>query len=186
VRATRWDFVTGTSAATAWTSGLALRLRARHGWPADAVRSALATTASSVAGSPTVLSEGAGRPRLDRADRPGVAYLVARGDYRAWLEGDLDGDLNTPSILLSGDRTAATRTITNLGSRTATLSAATAGFTDHTVAVSPASVRLRPGQSATFHVTVSGPDRAVPLDDGWVVWTSSDGTRARVPVALTR
>ncbi len=32
---------------------------------------------------------------------PGLAYLVRPGDYRAWLEGDLDRDLNTPSILLS-------------------------------------------------------------------------------------
>jgi hypothetical protein len=186
VRDARWDFVTGTSAATAWTSGLALRLLARHDWSADAVRSALATGAASVAGRPSVLREGAGRPRFAQADRPGLAYLVARGDYRTWLEGNLDGELNTPSILLSGDHTTATRTITNMGARAATFSASAVGFTDHSVAVTPAAVRLRPGRSATFRVTVSGPDRAVPLDDGWVLWESADGTRARIPVALTR
>ena len=64
VRATRWDFVSGTSAATAYTSGAAAVLLARHDhWSASVVRSALATTAGPVAGARSVLQQGAGRVR---------------------------------------------------------------------------------------------------------------------------
>ena len=186
VRDTRWDFVTGTSAATAWTSGLALRLLAGHHWTADEVRSALVTTGDSVAGSPSALVEGAGRPQPDAADRPGLAYLVEPGAYRAWLDGDLPGDLNASSVLLSGDRTRATRSVTNVGHRPAIFTASVTGLDSHTMSVTPSRVRLKPGQSATFRVRVARSGRAVPLDDGWLTWVSPSGTITRIPVVLTR
>ena len=186
VRSTRWDVVSGTSAATAVTSGLALRLRARHAdWSADAVRSALATTASSVR-APSVLHQGAGLPDADRADRPALAYLVEGGDYRAWLEGSLpSGDLNVASVLLSGEATSARRTITNVGGRTRSFTARVEGFTGHQVTVRPASVRLSPGESASFEVEVTRPDGAAPLDDGWITWLGPLA-RTRIPVVLSR
>ena len=95
VSPSRWDFASGTSVATAWTSGLAARLLASTHWGADRIRSALVTSAGAVPGNPSVLRGGAGRPRSDRAERPGLAYLVRPGDYRAWLDGDLERDLNT-------------------------------------------------------------------------------------------
>lgn len=186
VRDTRWDFVSGTSAATAWTSGLALRLRARHDWSADAVRSALATTATSVAGDPSVLGEGAGQPAPAAADRTALAYLTRPGRYRSWLDGLLGTDaLNPPSILLTdGDRTARRR-ITNVSARTVTFAARTTGFTRHTVTVTPSVVTLAPGRSASFRVRVAGPG-TVPLDDGWLTWTSGATASGRIPVAITR
>ena len=54
------------------------------------------------------------------------------------------------------------------------------------MSVSPASLRLAPGRSATFRVVATGPERTGAVDDGWVTWVSSDGTRARIPVVLTR
>ncbi len=45
VSRTRWDFASGTSAATAWTSGQAALLIARTHWRADRIRSALVTSA---------------------------------------------------------------------------------------------------------------------------------------------
>ena len=184
-RSTRWDFVSGTSAATAWTTGQALRVRARHDWTADRVRSALATTAASVrAGS--LLEQGAGQPDADRADRPGLGYLVEPGDYRDWLEGRLPSrDLNAPSLLLAGDGSSARRTITNVGARTRSFSARVEGFTVHEVTVTPSTVRLAPGESATFEVTISGHTGAEPLDDGWLTWVGP-GTRTRIPVVLSR
>lgn len=184
VRSTRWDFVTGTSAATAFTSGAAALLVQRHGWSAAVVRSALATTAAPVIGG-SALEVGAGRVRPRQAVDPSLAYDVGPGDYREWLAGSL-ADLNTPSVLLSGHRSSVDRTITNVGRRTLYFSSSTTGFTRHDVSVTPAAVRLAPGASATFTVAVSGTDVAQPLDDGWVTWRGANGSRTRIPVAITR
>jgi subtilisin family serine protease len=182
-----WDFVTGTSAATAYTSGAAALLLARHHWPADVVRSALATSADPVESASSLLRQGSGRVRPGLAARPGVAYRIRVGDYRAWLEGDLPSrDLNTPSLVISGDRTVAHRTITNVGSRRLYFSSLASGFTRHSVTVTPAAVRLGPGESVDFTVTVGQHHGVEPLDDGWVTWRGADGTRARIPVLITR
>ena len=187
VRRTRWDFVSGTSAATAWTSGLAASLLAQRGWGQGLVRSALATSAVPVGGGASILSTGAGEPRLARAQRPGLAYLVRTDDYRAWLEGSWgEREPNTPSIVLSGDRRTASRTVTNVGRRATYFSVRTSGFRAHEVTVRPVALRLAPGESARFRVVVSGADRVEPIDDGWLVWRGATGTRTRIPVALTR
>ena len=47
-------------------------------------------------------------------------------------------------------------------------------------------VRLAPGQSARFTVTVTGPTTPGGLDDGQLVWLGARGGVLRVPVALTR
>ncbi|GAB3770953.1 hypothetical protein GCM10027600_28080 [Nocardioides ginsengisegetis] len=186
VHGTRWDFTSGTSAATAYTSGAAAVLLARHDWSADVVRSALATTAAPVDRAPTLLREGAGRVRPLVADRPGVAYAVRPGDYRRWLDGRLmSRAVNTPSLVLAGTARVAHRTITNIGARPMYFSSAVAGFTRHAVRVTPAAVRLGPGESVTFTVRVSGPGVS-PLDDGWITWAGADGSRARIPVLVTR
>jgi minor extracellular serine protease Vpr len=185
-RGLHWDLVSGTSAATAATSGAAARLIARHGdWSAAVVRSALATTASRLLGTP-VLRAGSGRVAPESALRPGLVYDVAPGDYRAWLAGDLDRDLNTPSILLSGNADTAERTITNATGRRLYFSSRASGFERYAVRVTPAAVRLRPGQSATFTVTVDRSGGVRSLDDGWVTWRGATGTVTRIPVVLSR
>lgn len=187
VRETRWDFATGTSAATAWTSGLALRLLARHDWSADLVRSSLATTATSVAGSPGVLDEGAGLPRERAADAPGLALLVAPGDYRAWLDGLLEvTTLNTPSVLLTDDRAVAARTLTNVAGRAASWSVEVSGFERHAVSVSPASFALGPDEAVEVEISVGQHDGVEPTDDGWLTWRGSDSSVVRIPVVLSR
>jgi hypothetical protein len=185
--ATRWDFVSGTSAATAYTSGTAALLLSRHGWPASVVRSALATTAAPVAGAGSVLRQGAGRVRPGHAGSPGVAYVVPTGDYREWLTGRLPHDrLNTASLLLGDDQISQTRTITNVGRKAMYFSSSAHGFTRHAVSVSPAAVRLGPGESARFTVRVSRDAPVQPLDDGWVTWRGANGTHARIPVLVAR
>jgi minor extracellular serine protease Vpr len=187
VGATRWDFVSGTSAATAYTSGTAALLLARHDWPASIVRSALATTAAPVGKAGSVLRQGAGRVHPGRAGSPGVAYVVPVGDYRDWLTGTLPHDrLNTPSLLLGDQHVSETRTITNVGRRAMYFSSSARGFTRHTVSVTPAAVRLGPGESARFAIRVSRPPGVQPLDDGWVTWRGANGTRARIPVLVSR
>jgi hypothetical protein len=185
VRGARWDFVSGTSAGTALTSGAAAVLLRRHGWSAAEVRSALATTASAVGGG-SVLRGGAGRLRPGSIDDPGLVYAVAVDDYRAWLDGTLPHELNAPSVLLSSGDTTAQRTVTNVGRRTLYFSSRATGFTRHAVTVTPAAIRLDPGESATWTITVASAAGVGSLDDGFVTWRGANGTRTRIPVLLTR
>lgn len=183
VRSTRWDFVTGTSAATAYLSGAAAVLVRRTGWSASAIRSALTTTSAPLGDA--ALASGAGRARPARATSPGLVHAVEAGDYRRWLNGDLR-ELNTPSILMAGDRSKATRTITNVGRRAMYFSSSVAGFTRHRVTLTPAAVRLAPGESATYTVTVERGAGVLPLDDGFVTWRGANGATTRIPVVITR
>ncbi|MEJ7796050.1 MAG: S8 family serine peptidase, partial [Nocardioides sp.] len=177
----RWTFASGTSAATAWTSGAAAVLLARHDWSAPVVRSALATS-SGPAGGP--LRAGAGALRLDAAQRTSLAYTVGAGDYRSWLRGDLD-DVNTPSLLVQGESTSRRR-LTNVGDSTGTWQVSVTGFDSYDVQVSPATLTLRPGRSASYRVTVGGGSLVGGLDQGQVVWTGADGVEVEIPVAISR
>jgi hypothetical protein len=182
----RWDLGSGTSVAAARTSGIAAALISRHDWTAAEVRSALATTAGNVAGDPSLIRLGAGRTRARAADRPGLVFPVAPGDYRAWLDDSLDASaLNTPSLMVHGPGTF-TRTVTNVGTRGMYYSSSARGFGRYQVSVVPAAVNLSPGQSTTFTVTVTGPAGPQALDDGFVLWRGANGNRVRVPVVIAR
>jgi len=177
-----WGVFSGSSAATAEAAGLAALLRAeRPGWSAARVRSLLVTSARPVRGS-SVLQQGAGA----LAGRVPTAHLALDVDASAWrraLRTNTLAELNTSSVLLTAGRTSAVRTVTNVGSRAEYFSVTARGFTSR-VSVRPLAVRLAPGQSADFTVTVSG--RSGRLDDGQLVWLGARGGVTRVPVALTR
>ncbi len=175
-----WDFVTGTSAATAHTAGVAAVLLGRGLTPGE-VRSALVTSAGPV-GATSLLRSGGGlvRPRPGRA--PVVAYLEAPGAYRAWLDGARTG-LNTPLILLAGGAVTARRTLTNVSGRSVTLRSQARGLR-HDVVVRPAVVRLAPGESVTYRVRVTGRGGA-RLDDGFVQWRTAR-TTLRTPLVIAR
>ena len=175
-----WAFVSGTSAASAYTAGVAAALLSRDRTPAE-VRSALATTAKPVDGA-TALRTGAGRVRADAVDSPGLAYLVEPGDYRNWLTGART-DLNTASAMLTDDTMTFTRTVTNVGKRRLYFSSSARGFRSE-VSVTPAALRLGPGESATYTFTVER--RSPELDDGYVVWRGARGTKTRLPVVIGR
>lgn len=178
-----WEVVSGTSAATAWTAGAAARLRAREpGWDAVRVRSALATRAvdTRAAAAGGVLSAGAGRVDVDRAQGLRLTYPQAVHGYRAWLERG-GREPNTPSVLLSGGDRVATRTVRNIAGKARYFSSGTRGFSS-SVRVRPLAVRLGPGEEATFTVRLTGP--AVRRDDGYVLWRGGDRSRARIPVAV--
>ena len=175
-----WDFVTGTSAAAAYTAGAAATLLARTGWPATTVRSALSTTAAPMPGD--VLHSGSGRLRPDAAVRPGLVYEVDPDDYRAWLSGRRQG-VNTPSVLLADGQRRVRRTITNVLGRARYFSSSAVGFR-RDVSVTPAAVRLGPGESATFLIAVR--DSAARSDDGRVVWRGATGTVTSISVQISR
>jgi len=178
----RWALASGTSAATAWTSGAAAVLLSRRQMSEAAVRSALVGTASPVPGS--VLRTGAGAPALGRALRSRLVHGVPDGAYRAWLLGARKA-VNTPSLLARGSTTL-TRRVTNLSRRPGTWSVSVTGIERYAVSVSPATLTLRPGESTLYRVTVAGGSLVGGLDDGAVVWRGDRGDVVRVPLAITR
>lgn len=181
-----WDLASGTSVSTAITSGAAALLVARHpDWSEAAIRSALATTARPLPGA-AVLAAGSGRVAPDPDARVGLVYDVEPTDYRSWLSGALAGDLNTPSVLLVGTAHTAERTVTNVTGRTVTFLPRVRGFERHDVEVSPASLRLAPGASGSFAITVGRTSFPQPDDDGFITWAGSTGTVTRTPVLITR
>ena len=182
VREAGWDVASGTSAATAWAAGSAAALRARHpGWTAIEVRSALATTTTRVRDA-SALGSGAGRVAPGRADGVRLSYPETPRAYRGWLEGRRTS-LNVPSVLLAGGRTSATRTVRNTARRALYFSSSARGFRGD-VEVVPAAVRLAPGETVTFEVSVARVPRR--LDGGYVLWRGGDGSRSRIPVAVGR
>ncbi len=175
-----WQFLSGTSAASAWVSGTAARLRAERGWSAAATRSALVTTAEPLPSG--VLDSGAGRVRLQAADSPGLVLGVDPSDYREWLEGGRLG-LNTTSLVVRGEG-AVTRTVTNVGRRARYFSTSAVGFERHDVSVTPAALRLGPGESARITVRVARGDGT--QEDGAVLLRGGAGTRTRLPLLVAR
>ena len=154
--AARWGVFSGSSAATAHASGLAALVLGEHpDWSAALVRSLLVTSARPVPGS-VVLAQGAGA-LPGRAPTAHLALDVPPRRGAARCATHTLAELNTSSLLLPARRTTAVRTVTNIGTRPEYFSVTARGFTSHRVAVRPLAVRLAPGQSADFTITVSGP-----------------------------
>lgn len=174
-----WDFLGGTSAAAAWTSGAAARLLALRGWSATAVRSALVTTAEPLPGA-GVLASGAGRLRAGAAEQPGLVVPVDARDYRRWAEGARTG-LNTTALLVRGPGTTV-RTVSNVGRQARYFSTGTEGFAPGTVRVTPAALRLDPGESARIRVRVT----PAAAGDGFVVLRGGAGSTTRLPLLVSR
>lgn len=180
-----WGVFSGSSAATAHASGLAALTLGQHpGWSASVVRSLLVTSARPVAGS-SVLEQGAGA-LPNQAPTAHLALDVAPEQWRRAVRRHRLARLNTSSLLMPARQRRAVRTVTNVGTRPEYFSVTARGFTSHRVRVQPLAVRLAPGESADFTVTVSGPTAPGRLDDGMLVWLGARGGVTRVPVALTR
>ena len=179
-----WGVFSGSSAAAAHASGLAALVLGEHDWSASVVRSLVASSARPIPGS-SVLVQGAGA-LPGQAPTAHLALDVPTHAWRRALRQHTLADLNTSSLLLPARRTTSVRTLTNIGSRAEYFSVTARGFTSHVVSVRPLAVRLAPGQSARFTITVTGPTTPGGLDDGELVWLGARGGVTRVPVALTR
>ena len=180
-----WGVFSGSSAATAHASGLAALVLGEHpGRSATAVRSLLTTSARPIPGS-SVLEQGSGA-LPSRAPTAHLALDVAPDEWRRALRRHRLARVNTSSLLLPARQRRAVRTVTNIGTRAEYFSVTARGFTSHRVRVQPLAVRLAPGESADFTITVSGPTAPGRLDDGTLVWLGARGGVTRVPVALTR
>ena len=125
---------------------------------------------------------------------PGLVYDVSTIDYRRYLCGNgvssqcsngtlVSYNLNLPSITLSNvlGNTTVTRNVTNVGATAATYTA-TASVPGYTTTVTPSSLYLNPGQSASFSVKLT---RTTATDNIWQygALTWSDGSHiVRIPV----
>ena len=180
-----WGVFSGSSAATAHASGLAALVIGRHPERSAAVvRSLIATSSRPMAGS-SVLEQGAGA-LPSRAPTAHLALDVAPEQWRRAMRRHSLARLNTTSLLMPARQRRATRAVTNIGTRAEYFSVTARGFTSHRVQVRPLAVRLAPGESADFTITVSGPTAPGRLDDGMLVWLGARGGVTRMPVALTR
>ncbi|WP_232676288.1 S8 family serine peptidase [Nocardioides sp. R-C-SC26] len=178
-RESAWDFVTGSSAATAHTAGVAAALLG-SGLSPEATRSALVTAARPVPG--PALRSGAGRVAPARR-LPGLTLEVPVESYRAWWDGGR-GVLNTTAVVLTDGVLDARRQVTAIGRGQQTYSATVVG-TRHAVTVSPTTLTLRRGERAAVTISALAPAGG-RVDTGWIEWRGSDGSLTRVPIVLAR
>ena len=199
-----WASYDGTSMATPHVVGVSMLLKQAHPtWSPSAIKSALMTSAFDTLddGLPGMengklpWSQGAGFISPNKAIDPGLVYDMGKADYVKYqcltqktlvsaadctTFGTLDQtyNLNLPSITLGSmvGPTTVKRTVTNVGTSPAVYTASTTLGGGFTVAVTPPTLSLAPGQSAPFTVTVT-PTAATPKftwEYGSLTW--SDGT----------
>ena len=197
-------FLTGTSMSTPHVAGIAALLKQAHpDWSPAAIKSALMTTAYqditlSDGTTPAIPFDfGSGHIDPNKANDPGLVYDVTADEYDAFSCGvespditqarcdDLQAngfsfaapDLNQPSISVSdltSTRTV-TRRVTNVSDVSETYNAEIVLPSGIDVQVTPASLTVGPGQSATYDVTfsyVSGPLEFYRF--GSLTWVSND------------
>ena len=188
----RFALHSGTSVATPQVAGAAALLLGRYPrWSPMAVKSALLTTAMTrdAHGIPitTVDAElagpaeyGAGALAVPRAIDPGLVFDSTAPD---WTHGS---SVNSPAVAigaLAGVRRVG-RTVTNVGATTASYVARVDAPPGVDVSVRPSRLTVRPGESATFAVTVNR--ISAPYDQlaaGSITWTDGQHT-VRMPVAV--
>lgn len=197
-------FLTGTSMSTPHVAGVAALIKqAQPDWSPAAIKSALMTTAYqdvtlSDGETPAIPFDfGSGHIDPNKANDPGLVYELSADQYDAFSCGvgspdisqsrcdELEAsglsveaaDMNQPSISVSemiSTRTV-TRTVTNIDESSETYDAQIVMPSGIDVQVSPSTLVVGPGQSASYDVTftyVSG-----PLDFyrfGSITWVGSD------------
>ena len=186
----QYDAYSGTSMAAPYVAGAAAVLSAEHpDWSPGALASALRTTATDTVGTTDPLYQGSGLVDLTRAADPGLVIEPDPADLVSFSQtAQPDGrELNLPSVLLHEyDGTApvtVTRTLTNVGATPETYRASVSGLAGMQVTVTPGTVTVAPGKTATVTITLrrgSAPwDRYVT---GAITWRGPVHS-VRIPVA---
>jgi hypothetical protein len=173
------NLYSGTSMSSPHVAGLAALLKDAHpSWSPMAIKSALMTTGNDVLDTGVndatrAFRQGAGHVRPNLATNPGLVYNSSFNDWVAFLCGSSTAvsaslctalvgagfstdasDMNVASISigdLAGTQTVKRR-VTNVGTSSATYNATVTGLPGVTAVVTPSSLTLAPGASATFNV----------------------------------
>lgn len=194
-----FGILSGTSMSSPHVAGLAALYLGEHpqATPAE-VKSAMMTTAYDTvdaAGDAVTdpFTQGAGHTDPTKYFEPGLLYLNGPADWAAYLQGlglrdfgvdPIDpSDLNLPSIGVGalGAPQTVTRTITATEAGTYEAQASVPGVD---VQVSPSSVTLAAGESATVEITLSRVD--APMGEwatGFLTWTGG-ANDVRSPIAV--
>ncbi len=199
-----FDFLSGTSMSSPHIAGLGALLTDAHAdWSPMAMKSAMMTTARdhTSPASNDLFAGGAGFVEPRRFLDPGLVYDADQDDWWAFLAGQgvtfSDGspvsetpidasNLNQASIAIGSlaGKQSVTRTVTNVGNKTATYGSEISGLAGVDATVTPASLRLKKGESGTF--TVEFTRTTAPFNQyaqGHLTWT--DRTHSvRSPVAV--
>lgn len=197
-----FDLYSGTSMSSPHIAGLGALMKDKHpDWNPAMIKSAMMTTAYDLVSGADPFAQGAGHVRPTSMVDPGLVYNNGFNDWRNFLKGQglcnfcfgttpataIDGsDLNLASIAvdgLAGFQTI-TRTVTNVGpAATYTVSVAAPPGID--VAVSPESLDLAQGESASYTVIFTTTSDATSNEwtSGSLTW--SDGSHnVRSPIAI--
>jgi len=209
-----WESYQGTSMSSPHVAGVALLLKQAHPtWGPGAIKSALMTTAyttldDGLAGLSNGLlpwSQGAGHINPNKATDPGLVYNSGNNDWVKYqckvnrpavvpasdctTIGTLSetSDLNLPSLTAGSVLGSVTfpRTVTNVGSSSATYTA-TASVPGFTTVVTPSSLTLAPGASASFTVKLTA---TTAVEGAWnygqLVWSDGAGGHSvRSPIQV--
>ncbi len=205
-----WSSYQGTSMSSPHVAGIALLLKQAHPtWSPAAIKSALMTTAYTTLndGRPGAdngllpWAQGAGHIDPNKATDPGLVYDAGKLEYDAYqckvnrtsvtaadcaASGTLGEtyNLNLPSISVGavvGNATV-TRTVTNVGSTSASYTATVSGLAGFTAVVTPSSFTIAPGAKQVFTIKITATTAAENVwSFGALTWT--DGTHVvRSPV----
>jgi hypothetical protein len=199
-----WDFMSGTSMASPHIAGIGALLKARHpDWLPSEIKSSIMTSATdTVSSGGDWFTQGAGFVNPNGAADPGLVYPTSNNEYRQYLVGlgvkfsppydtltAISGpDLNQASIAigkLAGVQTI-TRTVKNVGSTTGHYKAEV-NLPGLDVKVSPSTLSIGAGQSATFKVTFTRDDATLgEWATGSLTWTQqgSGSHVVRSPIAV--
>lgn len=136
--------------------------------------------------------------------QPGVVFDAGFQDYLAFLCGTTDAvsptacqslvdngmstaasDLNLPSIAASSVAASVTvtRSITNVSDRSLNMKPSVEEPAGFDISVSPARVRLRPGETGSFEVTITNVSAATDAWEFGSLTMKGNGYKARIPIA---
>jgi hypothetical protein len=206
-----FNVISGTSMSSPHVAGLAALLKNFHpDWTPMMIKSALMTSASDVIDGPNtsstiIFSQGGGHAAPNAAADPGLILKSSFNDWLAFLCGTTSGispaactalssagyslnpsDLNIASIAIGDLASSQTvkRTVTNVGDNPATYTASITGLAGFTTIVTPSTLTLAPGQSASFSVTITRTTATLSAyTGGQLTWT--DGPhRVRLPLVV--
>jgi subtilisin family serine protease len=206
-----FNLYSGTSMSSPHVAGLAALFKDLYpSWTPMMIKSALMTSAYDILdGANTnplvIFRQGAGHVQPNKAMDPGLVYNAGWNDWLAFLCGtttavgagtcsalhslgySLDpSDLNVPSIAIgemAGTQTV-TRKVTNVGSGQATYSASVSGMAGITVVVTPATLTVPRGATASFTVSFTRTTAALnAYAGGYLSWTHGTDV-VRIPMVV--